>query len=207
MRIIVAGLSVVLLTGCYGTSRRVAVADVDPSSAARQAIELYDTNSDSKLNDDELGAVPGVLKWKSLYDLDADGFVSRAEISQRIKKWQSDKIGLRSLSARVTLDGRPLQGAEVMLTPEPYLEEVIKPASGVTNARGYASLSVAPDDLPEAIKQRGIQVPGVYPGTYKIGVSHPQRRLPSATADGIGLGDEIARDTVNTSITIDLFSR
>jgi hypothetical protein len=61
--------------------------------------------------------------------------------------------------------------------------------------------------LPDAIKQRGINISGVYPGTYKIGLAHPQRQLPDKSSNGIPLGDEVATDTIDTSINIELSSR
>ena len=203
----VALLCVVSFTGCTGRPSRVDVADIDPTDAAAQAIELYDTDGDERLSDAELREVPGILKWKQLYDLDADNYVAEEEVVQRLEKWRSDKLAFRSISANVKLDGRPLPNVQIVLTPEPYLGDAAKPASGVTNERGYATLAVSPDDLPAAIKERGIKISGVYPGTYKIKLSHPQRRLPGASADGIALGDEIARDTLDTSVEIALSSR
>ena len=203
----VALLCVVSSAGCTGRPSRVDVADIDPSDAAAQAIELYDTDGDERLSDAELREVPGILKWKQLYDLDADNYVAEEEVVQRLEKWRSDKLAFRSISANVKLDGRPLPNVQIVLTPEPYLGDAAKPASGVTNERGYATLAVSPDDLPAAIKERGIKISGVYPGTYKIKLSHPQRRLPGASADGIALVDEIARDTLDTSVEIALSSR
>lgn len=196
-----------VLFGCSGRPGRVEVVDFEAPAAARKAIELYDTNGDHKLADDELRSVPGIFKWKRLYDLDADGSVSEQEIEQRIEKWRSDKLSFRSISANVTLDGRPVSHARVEIIPEPYLGESIKPASGITNEYGYASLSVAPDDLPAALKQRGVKAGGVYVGTYKISVTHPSRTLPQLDTKSLPLGDEIARDTVDASIAISLSSR
>ena len=118
------------------------MADVDPARAAAQAIASTDKDGDGKLSDVELRAIPGVLKWKQLYDLDADGFVSEDEIVQRLKKWQADKIAFRALSASVKLDGRPVANVRVMLTPEPYLGEAIKPASGTTNELANVNLTI-----------------------------------------------------------------
>src|SRR5262249_4317694 len=96
--------------------------------------------------------------------------------------------------------------ARVELIPESYLGDGFKPASGTTNERGFATLMVAPDDMPAAIKQRGIKVSGVYPGTYKIAVSHPQRKLPTVDDKGLPLGDEVAQDTADSFIEIKLSS-
>lgn len=193
-----------VLGGCSGTPSRVAMVEVDADDAAAHAMAAYDTNKDGKLSDEELRAVPGIHKWKQHYDTDGDGAVAEAEVVARIKKWQSDKLAFRSIGARVELNGRPVPGVEVLLIPEQYLGPAFKAAKGVTNNRGNASLSVAPEDLPTAIKARGIAVEGVYPGTYRIELKRAGGNLPSTSRDGLPLGDEVARDTVDTTIRIDL---
>jgi hypothetical protein len=202
-----AALGPILLAGCSSQPGRVPVVDVDPWDAAGKAIKLYDSDGDGKLSEAELRSVPGIFKWKQLYDLDSDDFVTAAEIAARLEKWQADKLGLLSMSARVRLNGRPMPGVEVVLTAEPYLGDAVKSASGVTNAQGYTALSVSRDDLPQAIKDRGARIGGVYPGTYKIAVSHPRQRLPETSTDGLPLGDEIGLDTIGTYVDIELSSR
>lgn len=203
----IAVIGIVTWAACSGRPAAVDTVDINPAKAAAQAIADGDKDGDGKLSAAELLAFPGILKWKQLYDLDSDGFVTADEIAERLKKCQGDKIGFRSLSASVKLDGRPLPNVHVVLTPEAYLGDGIKVASGTTNERGFASLVVAADDLPAALKQRGIKVSGVYPGTYKIAVSLPQRKLPNVDDKGLPLGDEIARDTVVNALEISLSSR
>jgi hypothetical protein len=200
-------LATILFAGCSGKPSRVDVADINPSRAAGQAMELYDQDADGRLSDAELQAVPGILKWKERYDLDSDSFVSKNEIAERIEKWQSQKLGMAAIGVNVTMNGQPVSDVEVVLKPEPYLGEALKPASGVTNSNGYAALGVALDDLPEALKQRGLKSKGVYVGTYKIVLSHPRRQLPDTTSSGAPLGEEIALDTMNGKFDIALSSR
>jgi len=200
-------LGLAWLAGCSSTPSRVEMVDIDPDDAAAQAMSQYDANQDGKLADDELRAVPGILKWKLLYDSDGDGAVSEEEIVARLEKWQSDQLGFRAISANVTMNGRPVSGVRISLIPETYLGVAIKPAFGLTNGNGYAVLTVAPEDLPDAIKERGIRFNGVYPGTYKIAIQGDKGKLPDTTRDNLPLGDEIARDTVNSSISIALSSR
>lgn len=204
---VLAVVGLVVLAGCSGRPSAVDAVNIDPSAAAAKAIADNDKDSDGKLSVAELRSIPGMLKWKQLYDANSDGFVASEEIAGRLAKWQADKVGFRTLSANVMLDGRPVPNVQVVLTPEAYLGDAIKPAAGTTNERGFANLTVAPDDLPEAIKSRGIKVSGVYPGTYKIAVSLPQKKLPEVDDKGAPLGDEVARDTVNTSVNISLSSR
>lgn len=204
---VVVALSVVIVIGCSSTPARVEMIDIDPDDAAAQAMSAYDTNKDGKLADDELRAVPGILKWKKLYDSDGDGAVSEAEIVARIKKWQSDQLGFRRLSAKVEIDGRPVKGIEVTLTPESYLGPDMKPAKGITNRRGFATLSVSKDDVPEAFKERGVAISGVYPGTYRIELKRAGGNLPSVDRAGVPLGEEVAKDSVGTTIPIELSTR
>jgi hypothetical protein len=199
-------LGLLFVAGCSGQPRAVDVVDIDPSGAAHKAIASCDKDGDGKLSDEELKAIPGILKWKQLYDLNGDKFVSEDEITQRLRKWQSDKLGFRSIGLSVTLNGRPVPNVHVQLTPEPYLGDAVKPATGTTNKFGFAGLSVAAEDLPVAIKRRGIKISGVYPGTYKVTLSGAQVQLPTVDSNGIPLGDEVARDTVDSSIEITLKS-
>jgi hypothetical protein len=201
---VLAAACFALLAGCSSTPSRVEMVDIDPDDAAAQAMSAYDANKDGRLVDDELHAVPGILKWKKLYDSDGDGAVSEAEIVARLEKWQSDKLAFRRLSAKVELDGRPLKGVEVTLTPESYLGPALKPAKGVTNRRGYATLTVSREDMPDAIKARGISISGVYPGTYRIELMRAGSSLTNFSRDGLPLGDEVAQDTVSTTIPIEL---
>jgi hypothetical protein len=204
--VIVMSVVLTIVAGCSSRPSGIALIDVDPGKAANAAIEVYDANDDGKLSDDELQSIPGMLKWKQLYDIDSDGFVSESEIERRIQKWLTDKMGFTSLSARVTLDGRQLPHVHILLMPEAYLDDAVKPASGTTNDHGYASLSVAPADMPEAIKMRGAAVSGVYPGIYRISLSHPVITLPDRDASGKPLGTEVSRDTTSTAIDIALAS-
>jgi hypothetical protein len=196
--------SLALLVGCSSTPGRVEMADIDPDDAAAQAMSTYDTNKDGKLADNELKAVPGIFKWKTLYDADGDGAVSEAEIVTRIEKWQTDQLAFCTVGANVKLNGKPVKGVEVTLVPETYLGPSLKPARGVTNRRGNAVLSVASEDIPEAIKARGVSATGAYTGTYRIELKHANVKLPSISRDGRQLGEEVARDTIDKTIRIDL---
>jgi hypothetical protein len=196
-----------IVVGCSRTPARVEMIDIDPDGAAAEAMGTYDTNKDGKLWDEELRAVPGILKWKKLYDSDGDGMVSEAEIVSRLEKWQGDQLGFRRLSAKVEIDGRPAKGIEVTLTPEAYLGPNMKPARGLTNRRGFATLSVSKDDMPETFKERGANISGVYPGTYRIELTRAGGNLTSVDRAGVPLGEEVAKDAVGTTIPIDLATR
>jgi len=207
LKFVLAAGGLAIIASCSKSPSRVEMVDIDPDDAAAQAINTYDTNKDRKLTDDELRAVPGILKWKQHYDTDGDSAVSEEEIVARIEKWQRDQLAFRRLSAKVEIDGRPVKGVEVVFTPESYLGSGVKPARGITNRRGFATLSVSKEDMPEAIKARGIAISGVYPGTYRIELKRAGGILSNVGRDGLPLGEEVAQDTVNTTIPIELATR
>ena len=59
---IVCGLALLASVGCgLSKPKAVDVPPYDPGKIASKAMELYDTNKDSKLDADELKACPGML--------------------------------------------------------------------------------------------------------------------------------------------------
>lgn len=198
-------VTMILATGCSSRPASIPVVDVDPSAASQRAIEIYDRNADGLLSSKELQAVPGILKRVSLYDTDGDGQVSASEIASRIGLWEKQRMGVRGLSVRVTLDRKPLAGAQIELIPEEYLGPNCKPAMGVTNERGVARMNIAAEDLPPLFVERNIR--GVQGGVYRIKVTHSQRKIPVRYNNDSTLGEEIATDTVHDAISVDLSSK
>ncbi len=196
-----------LSLGCSGGPKPVDPVDVDSSSAAAQALELYDANGDGSLDDSELGAVPGIRDAKSFYDKDGDGLVSGDEIVARLDSWNEQGLGFRQLTIFITLDGKPLDGATVKLIPEPYLGDAVKPASGKTFSDGSVSVSVEPEDLPAALKSRGKNYYGVTGGTYKIELSAPSKKIPEKFSTATTLGVEVATDTIRANHYMNLKSK
>ncbi|MGL4513995.1 MAG: hypothetical protein ACRCT8_12965 [Lacipirellulaceae bacterium] len=191
--------------GCFSGPAAVRP-DLDPGEMTRGAIKAYDTDADGALSAEELKRVPGVAKYAAKYDSDGDNSVSQDELRARFDAWEDQGLSFRRLDATVTLRGRPLAGASVEFVPEVYMSPSIKPARGTTDGSGQVKISVAPEDLPPALKSRGDSFRGVYVGTYRIKVSHPRAKLAPAYAAGDALGEEVARDTVPPSIAIALES-
>ena len=183
-----------LLPGCNSAPPAVEPVDIDARVAGLQAIETYDRDGDGQLGDDELAAVPGIAKHKDLYDGDNDGLISEDEIAQRIRSWEDGGLGIRRVMVHVTLAGQPLPGATVRLVPEAYLGDGPKPAEGKTDPSGSTAVSVGSHDLPEEI--RAARMRGVYGGTYKIEVTHPQMAIPPRYNVETTLGTEVARETL-----------
>jgi hypothetical protein len=193
------------LCGCSSRPTAVRPVDIDPQAASQQAITTYDANGDGALSDEELVKVPGIAKYKGRYDQDKNGTVSQDEIAARLRLWEEQGLGIRQLIVKVTLDGRPLAGADVEFVPEAYLGENVKPARGQTDAEGLTDISVAQEDLPSSLSH--LPVAGLTGGTYKVRVTHPRIKLPARYQGDSVLGEEVALDAVFNSSSVQLKSK
>jgi hypothetical protein len=174
------------MVGCSGAPSALLPPDLDPEAAAEQAIALYDKDGDGALSLDELEACPGILASLEVYDQDDNEKISQEEIAQRLEKYVDQGVTLARLSARVSLDNKPLGEATVRFIPESYLGEGIKTASGLTRKGGSASMAVADEELPE--NQKGIR--GIHPGTYRVEITHSTIKVPAKFNTSTTLGYE-----------------
>jgi hypothetical protein len=174
-------LLLIALGGCSGAAAPVSMPDWDPEGRAERAMELFDSDSDGFLAGDELKKTPGLLAGLDIIDTDDDQKVSTEEIISRFELYEQLKLGLRGREFRVVYKGRPLADATVKLVPEPFLEGVIEPATGVTDARGIASPSAGVDGLP-----------GLRPGYYRIEVASDKVQLPAKYSTETILGAEVS---------------
>lgn len=193
-------------TGCSGRPDALQT-DFAPSRTASHALATYDTDSDGQIGGNELESVPAIKKNLSLYDSDGDGSVSEDELEARFETWEEAGVAFRRLDVKLTLDGRPLPNAKIIFEPEVYMSEWVKPATGTTDKAGMAKVSVAPDDLPAEIKQRGLNLQGVYVGAYKVKIEHPGSKLPDKFRNGTTLGEDTSRDALDVSTHIDIRTR
>ena len=173
------------LLGCGGPAR-INPPNVDPEVAADRAIDLYDSNKDNSLSDDELTRCPGLLSMVTLYDKDESKSVERDEIAQRIRELYKNRVGLTQLRSSVTYQGRPLAGAIIVFEPEPYLDRDVQTAHGTTNSYGSAQMGIADEHLPKSV--RGMKA--VQYGTYKVRITHPKIQLPAKYNSETTLGYE-----------------
>lgn len=192
----------VVIVGCSKHPARIHPVDIDAKSASANAIDQYDKNGDGLLDNDEMTAVPGILKYKDKYDTDGDGMVSREEIANRISRWKKLGLGVVSLNVVVRLAGRPLPGASVRFVPEVYLGAGPRIATGECNQIGETKVSVANSELPKVLQ--AARLGGIYGGTYKIEVTHPQVTIPEKYNTATTLGEEVARDTVRERLVLEL---
>src|SRR3954463_12235157 len=138
------------LTSCNSGPARVGQPAIDAASAGKKALELYDKDGNGVISGAELTQAPALASALARLDTNSDKGVDAEEIAARVNKWKELRTGLVSVKCRVTLDGRPVEGAQVVFEPEPFLGEGIKPAIGVTNPFGDAAPTVAAEDRPAA---------------------------------------------------------
>ena len=161
-------------SGCGSQPARVRPAALDADKAGDAAVKAYDTNGDSRLSEDEFKACPAIAQALAQYDTDGDKHVSAQEIAARIVKWQQLKVGLMGFSCRVTWAGRPLSAPRCGLVPETFLGDVLPAASGTTNEDGRASPAIPAEAQPDPNRV----LSGMYPGLYKVEITHPDIPLP-----------------------------
>jgi hypothetical protein len=173
------------LLGCSG--RRVPVPSISGDKAAEEALAQYDRNKDSSLDAEELKLCPALASGLKSLDKDKNGRLSAIEIAERIKSYESSQVGLTALIVKATLDGKPLAGATVTLTPEKFLGDAVKPASATTDTRGMATPTAA-----------GAVALGVACGMYRVEVSKKdtagKELLPPRYNQLTTLGVEIGPD-------------
>jgi EF-hand domain len=176
----------VLVGGCSGAPQRVKPPKIDPSSAATQAMELYDTNHDAKLSQEELARCPGVLVAFDSYDTDNNKLIDAEEFQQHLSNLLRNGTGATQLVCNVSYQGQPLGDAKVVLEPEPYLGSDIQPAEGVTSSFGAAHVGMSPEKTPAALKAFKL----IQYGTFKVRITHPKIQLPAKYNTDTTLGYE-----------------
>jgi hypothetical protein len=128
-----------LAAGCGGGGPPGAPS-FSPSAAGDAALAEYDANKDGGMDAKELEKSPGLREaLKRGLDKDRDGRVTAGEITDRLRIYQEEGM-MTTFVAQVTLDGQPLAGATVTLTPEPFLGPSFKPVTGTTSTDGFAPL-------------------------------------------------------------------
>ena len=171
--------------GCSGRPARVHPPTYNAQAGA-EAIAAYDANGDGAIADEEFDSVGALRAALKQIDTDGDGRVTAAEIDARVQAWQSTKVAEMPVLCEVTIDGKPLAGAQVTFEPEPFLGDILKPAGGTTEANGNASISLADEHLADP------RYPGVACGWYKIRVTSSEREIPAKYNTQTTLGCEVA---------------
>jgi hypothetical protein len=177
---------VAVFAGCSSGPQRVKPPRINVSSAASQAMELYDSNHDGKLSQEELAKCPAVLISMDQYDSNHDKFIDRDEFQARLTRLLRHGTGATQLACNVAFKGKPLVGAKVDFDPEPYLGNDIQAAEGVTNNYGSAELGMPPEKAPDALKNMKL----IQYGTFKVRITHPTISIPAKYNTETTLGYE-----------------
>jgi hypothetical protein len=191
-------LCLLALLGCTRGPGRFEAPGVDPEAAAAEAIEIYDTNGNMALGQDELAKCPGILSKLSLYDQDGNGSVAEEEIARRLDDLLKGGTGGTTLIATVVYQGRPLGGATVVLEPEAYLGDEVQTAQGITSGAGSTGLGIPPECVPEHLRR----IKSVHYGTFKVRITHPTISLPAKynTETVLGYETEIGNPYVRFTL-------
>ena len=184
--IFAAPLVLAILGGCGVSTPPRITPDAPDSSAAAQAMELYDTDHDGLLDAKELEKAPGLRAALKQLDTNKDGKVSADEIQARIQQWQESKMGRLPLTCTVIHKGQRLVGAQVKLVPEPFLGSAYHEGAGVTDGTGKVRPSVVNGDEPNRL--------GMSPGFYRVQITKSGEQIPSKYNSETILGLEVAAD-------------
>lgn len=183
-----------MMAGCSGRPTRIEPPAIDSVAVGTAVLSKYDRDGDETLSKSELQAIPSLNEAVDRVDSDKDGKITAGEVTQRIQNWQKLRVGLMRLVCQVKLDGQPLEGASVTLTPEPFLGDEVLSAEGLTDAHGMAPLSIAEEFRVEP------NITGVQCGWYQVRVSkleNGQETLPAKYNSETTLGCEVASDNRN----------
>lgn len=179
-------------SGCSRGPTPVRQPTIDAAAAGRDALARYDTDGNGLIAGVELDAAPALKAALARIDTDQNGGVSAAEVAERVQAWKQMRTGLASVRCHVTLDGKPLAGASLVLEPESFLGTHVKPASGETNPFGDVSPSVSAEDLPDPSLPGGVHF-----GLYRVRISKRmdgRETLPARYNSETVLGQEISYD-------------
>jgi len=185
-------LLLLVALGCSQGPKAIPALYVDAKTASDRALELHDTDSDGKLDSDELTAAPGLAYAAERADKDGDASLSGDEIIEMVEAWNAKSIGLLTLRANIKLKGRPLAGANVRLEPEEFLDGQVEAAIGVTDEFGDAFLTVPKEKRPIADSPPGAQL-----GLYRVVISRQKNgkeTVPTKYNVETTLGQEVSFD-------------
>ena len=175
----------VALTGCSQHPPRVLQPSLSPSSAASNAMAEFDSNGDGVLSGQELQAATGLNAAIKRFDKNGDGQLDEAEIEARLNEWVGSRIAIFAPAYIITLDGRPVAGANVQFEPEGFLGDAFQTVSAVTDEGG----EVVPAKL------EGYPVAGIPLGLYRMRISKlvdGKDIIPEKYNQNTTLGQEVA---------------
>jgi hypothetical protein len=183
--VVLAGLG----NGCGGAGR-VAAPTYDPDSMARAAMLEFDRNSDGKLDAAELEACPALKSALPRITEGKRAYLTEEDIANELREFQESKLGLRSVRCRVLRDGLGVAGVVVTCTPESFMNDVIKPGTGTSDAKGNVHLKIVGEDteglalgyyrVEASLKESGKEtLPEQFNKTTKLGLEVSHKKMDS----------------------------
>jgi hypothetical protein len=174
--------ALITLAGCSRAPSRVAAPSWDPDELSDNILTALDKNSDGAVDAEELSASPGLAAGARYIDADHDKKLTREELAARFERYRALRVGLRSPSFLVTYRGRPVPEATLDFIPEAWLDGLVEPAHGTTDAGGIV--------VPQA---EGQDLPGMRIGYYRVKVTAPKTKIPPKySADDSPLGADVS---------------
>ena len=168
--------------GCgSGRPPRVIPPPLDPSAVAAAAIATADTDGDSELGVGELGESPAIASVLVAADVNRDKKLTIAELRSWLTAVRDSRVAITSCSCAVTQRGRPLKDVTVRLMPCSFMSRETMSAEGVTNAAGFAKLTIS--NSPYS---------GVHCGLYRVEI------------EGVGIDGKLVSSRYNTASTLGL---
>ena len=188
-----AAIAMILIVGCSRGPSAPAFPEIKPEVAATEALRLYDLDGDGLLVFEEMAACPSVANASKRLDRDGNGSLTKNEIQDRLQQLLDSGTSLVGSVVQVTFDGKPLEGAKVIVEPEPFLGDGYESASGTTDETGMVSF-----------KGHDPVLPGLHLGFYRVRISkldsEGTETIPSEYNTESNLGVEVAADKGNLAI-------
>lgn len=177
-------LSLTLLGGCEASLQSQIGSLEEPEALATQIFSSIDTNSDGKLDKQELSSSPGLAAGVQRIDSDRNDHITREELVKRLQTLAtlSDFVGVQITVQR---GGRPLPKATVTLEPASFMAAELQSYIGETDDRGNCHL-----------RGQDIRVPGIPTGYYTAHIAQ------AATNTNVTLGCEIADDASGSRLVL-----
>lgn len=179
--------------GCSSHPQAPQFPELDPEVVATKAIQQFDADGNKLLDSTELSNCPSLAASMKRLDQDNDGQVSEQELKSRLSDWLNSGTALVGAIVQVTINGKPLVGAEVTVEPEEFLGEAWQPASGATDDTGMATFT-----------GHDPRLPGLHLGFYRVRISKRDDKgeelLPAKYNSESELGVEIAGDKSNLAL-------
>jgi hypothetical protein len=147
------------------------------------ALAAYDANKDGTIDTGEQKKFSAFAAAGATIDKDGNPSISADELTSYFELIFGPAGALTEFTCTVTLNGRPLEGAEVAFRPADFLPN-LPVATGTTDAEGIARPTIPKDEIPAEYSH----LPLVKPGLYAVEITHRTTQLPARYNTATELG-------------------